>query len=396
MAACGGRGEGDNVSTDGSPQGSQATVLPVPGGPIGPIGPIGATTTAAESVPSTVPTAAPTATPAGAILTGFTQNSCCPLPFWSADSQTVLFWAEREGEQPGVYGVSASGGAMSRVADRPVGVQRGGAFTSAMDGDTAVLTRTADGRTWRFDTGGEVVLASHDGRRAAWGRETRRAIPGQRPPPLRHFVADLETGETREVTAPALYAFVDWTADGRWLMSFTDRPPEKPALIRFGPDDGATLPLFQGKRLRTLRPSRDGRWVAVTRTAEEDPAANGLYVVATDGSVEPRAVPLFGGYRWRDGERLLVVTQEPAVAPATAAPKNFRVPLAPEVPHDPGPVNMRLVEVDAATGLSIDLTQQIHYPNLRIAAGEWSVAPDGTRIAFQSLPDHTIGVMRLP
>jgi hypothetical protein len=57
---------------------------------------------------------------------------------------------------------------------------------------------------------------------------------------------------------------------------------------------------------------------------------------------------------------------------------------------------MRLVEVDAATGQSADLTQQINYPYLRIAAGEWSVAPDGARIAFQSLPDRAIWVMRLP
>lgn len=343
-------------------------MLPAPGGPSGPINPSSPTTTTAAD---TAPTVAPSATPAGATLTRLTEPGCCPLPFWSADSRTVLFWSERDGEPPGIYGLSAGGGAMTRIADTPVGVQRGGAFTSAMDGDTAVLTRTADGRAWRFDTGGEAVLASHDGRRAAWGRETRRAVPGQRPPPLRHFVADLETGDIREVTAPALYAFVDWTADGGWLMSFTDRQPDKPTLIRFGPDDGATQPLFQGERLRTLRPSRDGRWAAVTRTAEEDPAANGLYVLATDGSVEPRKVPLFGGYRWRDGERLLVL------------------------PLEPGEGSMRLVEVDAETGTIADLTDPATAP-FRVAAGEWAVAPDGARVVFRSADDDAVWVMGLP
>ena len=130
------------------------------------------------------------------------------------------------------------------------------------------------------------------------------------------------------------------------------------------------MPLFSGTRLRALRPSPDGRWVAVTRTMEPDPAANGLFVVATDGHGEPRPVTPFGGYRWRDGGRLLVIPQELDAAA------------------------MRLVEVDAASGRS-EVLAAPPGQQFRVAAGEWSVAPDGHALAFRSADDDAVWVMGL-
>jgi hypothetical protein len=354
--AAGEPGRSADAPVVGVPAG--ATVPPSGGSPTIPVVPT------AEAPPAT-------STPAGPLLRRLTEPGCCPAPFWRADGQRVLYWSGPPDDAPGIWGVPLAGGEPSREGDLPAGVQRLGAFESTMEGDTAVLTRRADGRVWRVAAGGEGLLVSHDLRRAAWANETRRSVPGQRPPPLRHHVLDLATEAAREVEAPPLYALVDWTADGAWTMLQTDRRPEEPALIRFDPDSGELQPLLTGRRLRTLRPSPDGRWLAVTRSMEADPAANGLWLVATDGSAPPRALSLFGGYRWRDGGRLLVVPQEPGAA------------------------SMRLVEVAAATGATRPLGDPATLP-FRIAAGEWSVSPDGRHVAFRSAGDGAIWVIDLP
>ncbi len=85
---------------------------------------------------------------------------------------------------------------------------------------------------------------------------------------------------------------------------------------------------------------------------------------------------MFGSFRWRDAHRLLVL------------------PLA----EDGYP--LRLWEYDT---LQSGEMQRIAHPltdppltPLRIANGDWSVSPDGTRIVFDSSADHNLRVLILP
>jgi hypothetical protein len=172
------------------------------------------------------------------------------------------------------------------------------------------------------------------------------------------------------IDVPDGYVLADWTADGGWLLSRRDRDRDLPTFVHFDLETGATTPLFDGERLRTGRMSADRRWIAVTRTFEDDPAANGVFLVRTDPSVPPRKLDLVGGYRWRDDGRLLVVPQEP------------------------GAPSMVLWQVDAATGEARRLTDPASTP-FRIAAGEWSVSPDGAHVAFRSADDDAIWVLSL-
>lgn len=304
-------------------------------------------------------------------LLRLTEPSCCPLPFWSPDATKVLFWNAPEGGTPGIYGVSAAGGSIQYVSDRPLSVHSRGGFTALAQGDELRLERTADGRVWRFDTGGEGLVISADGKRAAWALEMGRYVPGRQPPPLQHMVADLATGEDRPIEVPDDYALSDWTGDSRWLLYRRNRDSDETALIVFDPDSGATKPLFDGERLRNGRTSPGGRWHVVMRVYEEEPDSNGLYLIATDGSVEPLELQAFGSYQWRDENRLLIVPQEM------------------------GEPSMRLLQFDARTGEMAALTDPAKTPFV-IAAGEWSVAPDGSKIAFRSAADDAIWVLTLP
>jgi hypothetical protein len=325
-------------------------------------------------------TSAPPAAPSGptasatpaASLVRLTEPGCCPLPFWSADSRSVLYWFAEPGQAAAVFGVPLTGGTPARVTDRPAGVHRGGAFSTLQDGEETRLTRTADGARWTFDTGGDGLAVSFDGERAAWSEELGRYVPGQRPPPVRHHLADLASGDEGVIDTPEGYTLFDWAADGAWLMTRTDRQrADLPALIRFDLASGETRALMDGRRLRSGMTSRDGRWVAFSRTDEDVAEDNGLFIVATDGESAPVAVGLFGGYRWRDGERLLVV------------------------PLEPGAPSMELWQLDAATGRTERLLDPATMP-LRIAAGEWAVSPDGAHVAFRSADDDAIWRLSLP
>ena len=187
-----------------------------------------------------------------------------------------------------------------------------------------------------------------------------------------HWLATLDGADAVRVDVPPAYALSDWTADGAWLLVRVDRRrAELPALVRFQPDSGEQQPLLDGRRLRVFRVSPGRSWLALTRTTEDDAADDGLYVVATDGTVPPRRIELVGGYQWRDDGRLLVV------------------------PMEPGAPSMAVWQVDAATGQAERLTDPERTP-LRIAGGEWSASPGGRHVAFRSADDDAVWVLTLP
>lgn len=365
-----------------------------------------------------------------------TEAGCCPLPFWSADSKSVLFWYAPPDGPPGVYGVPVEGASPAFVAARPAAVFASGAFTSRRQGTVTELRRVADGRRWPFDLGPDGWLAlAPDGRHIATARQIGRFVPGNAPPPVRYGQVDLETGAATEVEVPDGYALVGWTADGRWLMTLIDGDEDKPGLIRFDPAAGVIqssvptgtptepgaagpspdqaagapvaaeseasstsgTPLAAGAestappiglthapdpasamlgRLRSARLSPGGKWIAYLRAFETKPENNGIFIVSTRFDSPPRRLDprLIGGFRWRDADRLLVV------------------------PQTPGYASMALWQVDAASGTVEDLIDSAH-PDarpLRIAAGEWSVSPDGHHVAYRHASDDTVWVILLP
>jgi hypothetical protein len=116
--------------------------------------------------------------------------------------------------------------------------------------------------------------------------------------------------------------------------------------------------------------SPQGGWLAYMVAFSGDPANDGLWVVATDGS-GARKLDLFGAYRWRAEGRLVLI------------------------PLEAGAAGQRLVEVDAQTGALRELTGPALTP-LHIAGGDWALSPDGSRVVFVSASDRNLWLVDLP
>ena len=80
---------------------------------------------------------------------------------------------------------------------------------------------------------------------------------------------------------------------------------------------------------------------------------------------------LHGAYRWRDGSRLVYI------------------------PMLPGAASHVLVEYDAKSFSSNLLFQAEDMP-IRIANNDWSISPDGSKLAFLSQDDRNLWLIELP
>ena len=97
----------------------------------------------------------------------------------------------------------------------------------------------------------------------------------------------------------------------------------------------------------------------------------GRLAVERDTGLQRADDELFGGYEWRREGELLVV------------------------PFPTSPDSHALWSVDAATGTASRVTDPAATP-FKIANGDWSVSPDGSRVAFVEAGDKAIWVLELP
>jgi Tol biopolymer transport system component len=231
-----------------------------------------------------------------------------------------------------------------------------------------------EGQRWVIPNSGRSVSFSPDGQWIAW-------TAGQPGPPfdtaLREiWVSRADGSQARQVYKERNGSFAGWFPDDRLLVSGRLESPEEGqaywvlSLEETPGVQAGLIELARGGRLRGASISPDGTWMAYMVTSSEDPAQDGLWVVDTHTG-QRRRLDLFGGYRWQDGDSLLVV------------PLDISQPI-----H-------QLWQVEAASGQSIPLTDPAVTP-FKIANGDWSVSPDGQKIVFVSANDHNIWLLSLP
>ncbi len=329
-----------------------------------------ATTQRPEQTEPVLPT--PTPLP---LLRQLTSGGCCAQPFWSADSQRVLFIDKPSPESPaGLWSVDLQGGPAQFANDR-LGIysndQQLRAFPEA--GQT-IVERLSDGQRWVIPSGGRAVSFSPDGQQLAW--TTGQGTAGSPSVPRQIWVSQVDGSRARQVLTLPGGSFSGWFSDGRLLISGRLTAPEAgQALYALTlPADEAGQPalteLARGERVRGTSISPDGRWLAYLVTLSADPQQNGIWLVNTQ-SGEKRRLDLFGAYRWRDGGRLLVV------------------------PLDLGQPVHRMWQVEAESGETAPLTDPATTP-FKIANGDWSVSPDGRHMLFVSATDQNIWLLELP
>ncbi len=98
-----------------------------------------------------------------------------------------------------------------------------------------------------------------------------------------------------------------------------------------------------------------------------DDAASGVYSLRTDSSAPAERMPFFGAWRWRDADSVFYL---PYTADAAYHTLSYY--------HLPSGDNRAFVT-----------------DPFLVANGDWSVAPDGTRILFLNALDRTLGLIEL-
>lgn len=300
--------------------------------------------------------------PSRAVLSG----ECCPGVVWTPDSRALLFLDGPPARgSTGIYSVPADGGEVTRrfssVAFFSPSLRwavRPGA------GEATTLERLTDGRRFTLPTYGADVVWTRAETRLAYARSSTSGNFDRRV--TRVFVADV-------FGAPRLVATLSGGSIHGWLNDTTLLLSGKPSaaardreLFTLDTRTGARRVLRQALNFRSVSLSPDGRQVAYT-VAFDSAARNGLWLQATAGG-SPRELSVFGSYRWRDANRLLLI------------------PLS----TGGGAHELRQYSVPASAWSTLgDLGGQV-----RLA--DWSVSPDGRRLSFLSARDGNVRVLTLP
>lgn len=314
----------------------------------------------------------PTPTPAP-VLRQLASGGCCVNPFWSPDGSQVWFVDKPSDVQPsGIWGVPAApgigGGEPVFITDRLGLFSRDGLLVAYPEAGETIVERRADGGRWRTPAGGRAVSFSPDSAWIAWQTASSTVNFDRRIVEI--WIARVDGTEARSVARLIGGGLAGWFPDSaRLLVTGRESLESDPALAVVDVATGAVTGLARADYLRGAVISPGGGWIAYQVAFSGDLEQDGLWVLPVGG--EARRLRLFGAYQWRAEGRLLVVPLE-----ATGG-------------------SQRLVEVEAATGELSALTDPRITP-FRIAAGDWAVAPDGSRLVFVNAQDRNLWLLELP
>jgi hypothetical protein len=282
----------------------------------------------------------------------------------------VFFIDKPTGEaQTGIWGVPVAGGAPGLVTARLGIYSTDNQYLAFPKGGQTVVERLADGQQWTIPSEGRAVDFSQDAAWVAW-------TAGQPGPPfdtLRREIWISHSDGSQPTLVQSVYGggFSGWLGDGRLLFSGRPSLDETVQGIWAVPVSGGDpVLLAKAERFRSIVASPDGSWMAYQVAFTSDPQANGLWVVNTT-SLETQRLPVYGAFRWRSSDRLLVI------------------------PLDPSQPVQTIWEFQFPSGQSRPLTDPARIP-LKIANGDWSVSPNGQYVVYVSSEDLNLWLLQLP
>lgn len=333
------------------------------------------TAPAASATPTPTATPLPTATP-GPRLQQLTQEGCCVQPFFSPDSQRLLFIDKpAPGAPAGIYGVElANPQAGPTLIDDTIGFRSPDrSIVATLDGRMARFVDESTGETWTVDTNGNWIQFSPNAEMILWEARDREGAFDRRQTDI--WLSDLKGLNPRLLLSVIGGGFAGWLPDGeRILLTTRDTTVEqKQTLSVYDLTSGHLTDLAQEKRMRGVLISPGGSWVAYYVTFADDPERNGLWVVDPAGTVQQKlAVPGFGAYQWQDDQTLLLIPM-----------------------RDSPDQSMQLWRFEVTTNTGRPLTDPNQMP-FSVSNGDWIVSPDGRYVAFVNSIDQNIWLITLP
>lgn len=319
-------------------------------------------------------TLTPTQTPSATHLPKLRQlttGGCCVQPFWSSDGTQVRYIDRPDPTLPsGLWGVDVSGGEPEFITDRLGIVSPDGSLIAYLEAGETYVERTSDGERWVVPSGGRAISFSPDGSLIAWQVALSQLNFDRRT--VEVWVARVDGSGARLVGGLTGGGLSGWFPDGRRLLvSGRESAGADPFLASLSISDATLTVITQAERLRGGSISPEGGWIAYQVTFSSDPALDGLWATRTDGS-EANRLEEFGSYRWRSEGRLIVIPLD----------------------NTPTANSHYVLEFDATTRRLYALTDPA-ITRFRIGGGDWSLSPDGNRIAFVSADDHNIWIIDL-
>lgn len=307
-------------------------------------------------------------------LVQLTSGGCCTRPFWSQDSQQVLYIDKPDPSAPvGIYGVPVAAPQQPRlVTPRIAAYSHGLSLIIDVQPGLTTIERVADGTQWTVPAAGRTVTVSPNQKRVAWALGSGGGGSSSSGGVSRIQVANLDGSDQRTAGSINRGSIGGWISDDVLLLSSRVPRSRVQVLSTLSILTGEVKELFRAENLRGQTLSPDGAWVAFHVAPNPDAKQNGLWLVRTDGSAAFRANPeLFGPVQWRDSHRLLVV-------PFRAAAEH----------HE-------LWELDMATQQARRLTDP-RVTQMKINDGDWTASPDGRSVAFVSASDRNLWLLVLP
>lgn len=303
-----------------------------------------------------------------------TTGGCCTQPFWSPDGTQVRFIDKPQGGKLGIYAVSLekAGAAPELVSERVEDSRIVGQYRVETTSNSTTLVRLSDGKAFKVPAQGRNVHFSPDFKRIAWSISNESQNPEQQVAAI--WTAAVDGSNPQRVAQLRRGGVGGWISDSALLVNGQENKTGGVQILwALNLADGKLRELARAERLRSALLSPSGRWVAYYTTFDED-GQNGLWLADTQGG-KPRALPkeAFGAYQWRAGEsdRLVIV------------------------PFRPAAKYHEFWQLDPETLAFAQLTRGEETP-VKIANGDWRVAPDGKRVAYVESADRNIWVVELP
>ncbi len=302
------------------------------------------------------------------VMRPLSYEGCCATSWWHpSDANRFYVIDGSAGQQAGIFEWDVpTAGLMGLVGSAPPPfVSADGSHQVSAVGGQSVIRRLADGTEWTLQTGGFLPAVSPDNTRVLWQMQRGQFVPGATPPPVEIWVSDINGANARLVQSGTRLN-AHWLDSGRLLISGTERTLTTLSVYELAA--GGSYALGTWDRLRGLSIAPGGQRVLFYQTFQQDTSINGVYALEMQPGAAAVRLPWFGGWRWRDSESVYYI------------------------PFEPEQAAQRLAFYHLLTGENRALTDPATQPFV-IINGDWSVAPDGSRIAFQNAADRRIWLL---
>ena len=296
--------------------------------------------------------------------------------WWDARDPDAVYLIDAVPDQDaGVFRQPLDGSPRRYVqpAPPPLVSPDGSVTVEYVGGGNMRIERRLTGETWDVFTNGNYPAVSPDGTRLLWEVVHGNYLPGSTLPGVAMWISNLDGTQRRQVYTQA-GGYSQWLDSHRLLI--VKRPPytAETQLYILDVDDPRVQPELLGiyRFLHGLKIAPGGGMIAFYMPFQEDAAQSGVYVQLTEIGTSPRQLDVFGAYEWRDNRSLYVLSFDAAQDAAQGA-------------HALG-------VVDSQSGDHRWLTDPDDLP-IRVANGDWSVSPDGTRLVYVDPTDYGLYVL---